>query len=143
MIAVDTNILVYAANPASTPHRAAIGFMQDHSKAEITICELVLVELYMALRNPAIFKKPYGARAASSYCGELKQNTHWNYVDYEPEISPRLWDWAAKTKSGFRQIIDARLALTLRHHQVDEFATMNENDFRGFGFKRVWNPLKS
>jgi predicted nucleic acid-binding protein len=37
--------------------------------------------------------------------------------------------------------VDARLALTLRHHGVTEFATSNVKDFEGFGFNRVWNPL--
>ena len=39
------------------------------------------------------------------------------------------------------QIIDARLALTLRHHGVTAFATANAKHFRGFGFAKVWNPL--
>ena len=38
-------------------------------------------------------------------------------------------------------MIDARLALTLRHHGVTEFATANLKDFEGFGFAKVWNPL--
>lgn len=42
-----------------------------------------------------------------------------------------------------RRIIDARLALTLHHHGVREFATANVNDIKGFGFTRVWNPLAS
>ena len=42
---------------------------------------------------------------------------------------------------GRRVVFDARLALTLRHHGVTEFATRNEIHFTGFGFARVWNPL--
>ena len=38
-------------------------------------------------------------------------------------------------------MFDARLALTLRHHGVTEFATRNEAHFTHFGFTRVWNPL--
>jgi predicted nucleic acid-binding protein len=38
-------------------------------------------------------------------------------------------------------VVCARLALTLRHHGVTEFATANPRDFQGFGFTRVWNPL--
>jgi predicted nucleic acid-binding protein len=33
--------------------------------------------------------------------------------------------------------------LTLRHHGVDEFATRNINDFKDFGFSRVWDPIMS
>ncbi|NJK91406.1 MAG: type II toxin-antitoxin system VapC family toxin [Blastochloris sp.] len=46
-----------------------------------------------------------------------------------------------KTKTGFRHIIDARLAFTLRHHGVTHFATANTKHFESFGFERVWNPL--
>ena len=38
---------------------------------------------------------------------------------------------------------DSRLALTLRHHGVTDFATRNGAHFAGFGFARVRNPLAS
>jgi predicted nucleic acid-binding protein len=56
-------------------------------------------------------------------------------------VAEPLWQWAGKTHSAFRQIIDARLAFTLRHHGVTHFATANQRHFREFGFKKVWNPL--
>ena len=140
MISVDTNILIYAANPSSKRHEKAIAFMNDFTNKELVICELVLVELYMVLRNPAIFPKPYSAEQAASYCQKLKAHPKWLYVDYEPEISAKLWKWAAQTKKGFRQIIDARIALTLQHHGVKEFATANMKDFESFAFDKLWNP---
>jgi hypothetical protein len=51
------------------------------------------------------------------------------------------WHLAAQANIGRRIVFDARLALTLRHHGVTEFATRNENHFTGFGFTRLWNPL--
>jgi hypothetical protein len=48
---------------------------------------------------------------------------------------------AAKPAVGRRVVFDTRLALTLRHYGVTEFATRNESHFGGFGFDRVWNPL--
>ena len=54
-----------------------------------------------------------------------------------------MWEHANEADFAFRRIIDARLALTLRHHGVTEFATTNVKDFEGFGFRRVWNPLAS
>jgi predicted nucleic acid-binding protein len=48
---------------------------------------------------------------------------------------------AGTAEFGIRRIVDARLALTLRHHGVTVFATSNVKDFEGFGFTRVWNPL--
>src|ERR1019366_6805389 len=40
-------------------------------------------------------------------------------------------------------VSDAQLALTLRHHGLTEFATRNETHFTGFGFTRLWNPLRA
>jgi hypothetical protein len=59
------------------------------------------------------------------------------FNDYEPEVAKPGGNWAAKTTTGFRRIIDARFAFTLRHHGVTHFATANEKHFEGFGFQRV------
>ena len=101
----------------------------------------MLVELYMQLRNGAIFLEPYTAREAADYCQAMKANPLWRCVDYDPKVSTLLWNWAAEQEAGFRQIIDARLAVTLRHHGVTKFATANVKDFQSFGFEKVWNPL--
>jgi uncharacterized protein len=97
----------------------------------------------MQLRNPVIFKKPKTAREATAFCDELRANPAWEFGDYEPPVSKPLWDWAAKTTSGFRNIIDTRLAFTLRHHGVTHFATANGKHFEGFGFEKLWSPLTS
>lgn len=144
MLAADTNIFIQAADPHSVSHVEAIRFIESigATDEQFVLCEFVLVELYMQLRNPAIFKKTaYTASQAATYCEELRQNPVWRHVDYHPLISSKLWKWASDTTTGFRNIIDARLALTLRHHGVTRFATANIKHFQGFGFSEVWNPL--
>lgn len=144
MLAADTNIFIQAADPHSVSHKEAIRFIQsvNASDEQFAVCELVLVELYMQLRNPAIFKKSaYTPTQASDYCAQLRENPIWRHVDYDPLISSKLWKWASETTSGYRDIIDARLALTLRHHGVTRFATANVKHFQNFGFTEVWNPL--
>jgi predicted nucleic acid-binding protein len=54
-----------------------------------------------------------------------------------------VWKLAAARTFAVRRIIDARLALTLIHHGVREFATTNVRDFRRLGFDRVWNPIQA
>ena len=142
MLSADTNLLIHAADPDSPSHQRARTFFESVGKEdEFVLCELILVELYMQLRNPAVFANPCSAKEAAKYCQALKANPTWRSVDYEPPISRKLWEWASGTKAGFRQIIDARIALTLRHHGVTRFATMNVKHFRDFGFTQVWNPL--
>jgi toxin-antitoxin system PIN domain toxin len=143
MMAADTNLFIHAADPDSPNHARARAFFRDLESVgmEFVVCELVLVELYMQLRNGAIFVRPYSAREAAAYCRAMKTNPLWRCIDYDARVAGHLWKWAAETKGGFRQIIDARLAFTLRHHGVTHFATANVKDFKSFGFERVWNPL--
>lgn len=143
IFSADTNLFLYAANPDSPHHEAAQRFFVTEAGGEqrFVLCGLVLVEIYMQLRNPAVFKRPRSAGEAAAFCQTLRANPAWESVDYEPEVAKPLWQWAANTTAGFRHIIDARLAYTLRHHGVTHFATANLNHFGGFGFEKVWNPL--
>lgn len=138
----DTNLFLYAANPGSPRHEISRQFFEEEITGKrFLLCGLVLMEIYMQLRNPAVFKNPKTAREAAAFCDALRSNPSWEFGDYEPEVGKHLWKWAAKTTTGFRQIIDARLAFTLRHHGVTHFATANRKHFEDFGFDRVWNPV--
>jgi len=143
IISADTNLFLYAANPDSSYHEAARRFFEDEATGgrRFLLCGLVLVEIYMQFRNPAVFKKPKSGPEATAFCDALRANPMWEFGDYEPGVIKPLWNWAAKSETGFRHIIDARLAFTLRHHGVTHFATANEKHFEGFGFERVWSPL--
>ncbi len=141
ILSADTNLFLYAANPASPhhPHHPASQKFFAHEASgqqRFLLCGLVRVEIYLQLRNPAV-----PAKEAAAFCEALRSNPAWECADYEPDIAPPLWKWAAKTNTGFRHIIDARLALTLRHHGITHFATANVKDFKGFRFEEVWNPI--
>ena len=142
MLTADTNLFIHAADPDSPHHLPAREFFHGVKNEEaFVLCELVLVELYMQLRNPAVFRKPYSAKEAAEYCCALKKNPSWRCVDYDPAVACQLWNYAASSRSGFRHIIDVRLALTLLHHGVERLATVNVKHFKEFAFTRVWNPL--
>lgn len=141
MLSFDTNLAVHAANRASPLHEAAFEFMSSLGKRrDVAVCELMLVELYLKLRNERIFPKPLAAAQAVAVCQAYRNNTGWMLVDAAP-IMDETWRLAAGRTFAFRRIIDVRLALTLIHHGVKELATTNVKDFHGLGFERVWNPL--
>jgi uncharacterized protein len=141
MIAFDTNLTVYAANADAPEQTAATAFLDSLADCQdVAICELMLVEVYLKLRSPKILRHPLNAAAAAAYCQAFRDNANWTLVESAPVMS-EVWPLAAKKDFAFRRIIDIRLALTLRHHGVTEFATSNTKDFEGFGFSRVWNPL--
>ena len=57
ILSADTNLFLYAANPDSPYHDGARRFFEEEAvgKERFLLCGLVLVELYMQLRNPAVF----------------------------------------------------------------------------------------
>jgi uncharacterized protein len=141
MLSFDTNIAVYAANFASPYHDRAVGFIQSlASRKDVAICELVLVELYLKLRNEKIFSKPLSAEKAAAVCQSYRKNRSWMLIESAP-VMDEVWQQAAVGSFAFRRVIDLRLALTLRHHGVTDFASSNEKDFQDAGFSRIWNPL--
>lgn len=142
MISFDTNLVIYAANADASEQPAAAGFLQSLVKRQdVVVCELMLVEVYLKLRNARILRHPLDAHAASAHCQAFRANANWQLVESAPVMAD-VWKLAAQRNFALRRIIDARLALTLRHHNVTEFATSNVKDFDGFGFVRVWNPLE-
>jgi toxin-antitoxin system PIN domain toxin len=141
MLSFDTNIAVYAANAGSPFHDRARDFLQSlATRKDIAVCELVLVELYLKLRNEKIFSRPLTATQAAAVCQAYRKNQAWTLIESAP-VMENVWELAAQNNCAFRRIIDLRLAHTLLHHGVTEFATANEKDFVGQGFLRVWNPL--
>jgi toxin-antitoxin system PIN domain toxin len=141
MLSFDTNIAVHAANTASPLHDQAREFIASiATRRDMAICELVLVELYLKLRNDKIFARPLTAPQATAICQTYRNNQAWLLIDSAPIMSD-VWGQAGKKNFAVRRIIDVRLAQTLRHHGVTEFATTNKKDFVEQGFLKVWNPL--
>ena len=141
MLSIDTNLLVYAQNTGCDEHRRARAFLSACRERDVVICELVLVELYLVLRSAAIVSRPLAAEDAVDVCSAYRNNPRWRLVEHAP-VMAEVWERARTPGFARRRIIDARLALTLRHHGVTELATANVRDFGGFGFARVWNPVE-
>lgn len=52
MLSFDTNIAVHAANATSSLHHRAYEFIASlGARSDVAVCELMLVELYLKLRN--------------------------------------------------------------------------------------------
>jgi toxin-antitoxin system PIN domain toxin len=138
---IDTNILLYAQNQDCGEHPAAAAFLETCAQRDdVVICELVLVELYQLLRNPAVVEHPLDAPEAAEVCQGLRRNPRWALVEHAP-VMDKVWAFAARPGVARRRLFDARLAYTLRHHGVRELATRNVGDFEEFGFERVWDPV--
>jgi toxin-antitoxin system PIN domain toxin len=142
MIAPDTNLLFAWLNREHTSHRAAVKwFATQADNPQLAICELCLVELYGLLRNAVLFERPLDAARAVETIQRFRHHPHWELIDYPGGLMESVWTQAAAPGLARRRIYDLRLAHTLRHHGVSEFATAHVKDFADLGFTRVWNPL--
>jgi toxin-antitoxin system PIN domain toxin len=141
MISVDTNILLYAQNADCPENGTARAFLEGIAESQdVAICELVLVELYLPLRNPAVRSEPLGPAAAAEMCRAYREDPRWRLIENAP-VMEAVWGAAGDAGFARRRIVDLRLALTLQHHGVTELVTANVEDFEGLGFARVWNPV--
>ena len=145
MLSIDTNLLLYAQVEDCREHRGAREFVvAAGGREDVVVSEFVLVELYRLLRNPAVVKRPLTAAEAVAVVEAYRRHPRWRLVGFTSDnrtLHDALWRLAAAPAFAYRRIFDARLALTLRHHGTTELATTNVNDFEGFGFTRVWDPL--
>jgi len=142
VISIDTNLLLYAQNSDCPEHARALSFVSEMGGSDrVVICELVLVELFVLLCNPRVLRKPLSSPEAVEVCQVYRTNPGWRLVENAP-VMKHVWKRASQKGFARRRIFDARLSLTLQHHQVTELATANVKEFEGFGFQRVWNPLE-
>jgi len=141
-LAIDTDIFVYALNSDSDVHEQARSFVLEAAgRDDVVVAELVLVELYLLIRNPAVFPRPYSATEAADACLRLRQNPRRQVVECRPVMS-QVWSDIAQAQFARRRIIDVRLARTLRAAGVRRFATRNVADFADLGLFQAFDPLK-
>jgi toxin-antitoxin system PIN domain toxin len=141
VISFDTNVLFPALERSHLQHRRARLFLEELTREKVAVCELVLAEIYALVRNPATARRPLGAAEAASLVHTLRTNPAWRLLDYPGGLMDGVWKAAAAPGFARRRVFDARLALTLLHHGVKEFATANVAGFAGLGLPRVFNPL--
>lgn len=88
---IDTNILLYAQNRDCGEQAAAVAFLtQCARRDDMAICELVLVELYQLLRNPAVLERPLEAPEAAGVCQAFRRNPRWALIKSAP-VMDRVW----------------------------------------------------
>ena len=91
MISLDTNLLLYSINRDCPEHADARRFVEARTqRSDVAIAELVLIELYVLLRNPAVVRKPLGAAEAASVCQSFRRHPRWPLIDTAP-VMGRVW----------------------------------------------------
>jgi toxin-antitoxin system PIN domain toxin len=145
MTSIDSSILLYSYSEASPFHAPAKRFIEGLlAREDVALSELVLVEFYTLLRNPAVLEQPLSATEAVGVIQTYRHHPYWMVLGFDPDgvgLHDELWRLAAHGQFARRRIYDARLGLSLSRQGVTDFATANVKDFQGLGFQRIWNPL--
>ena len=146
MISLDTNILLPAVETRNRDHNRAATFVESlHDRDDVAISELILLELYSLLRNPAVLPKPLPASVAVDVCAAFRTHPHWQVIGFPPDsraFHETFWPRLREKTFARRRAYDWRAALCMLRQGVTDFATVNVKDFEGLGFAKVWNPLK-
>jgi uncharacterized protein len=141
VISFDTNILFPALEPTHSNHQKAKEFLLSLQGQKIALCELVLIEVYQLIRNPKICIHPLDEKKAFEVIQAFRSHPEWELIDYPGNLMEEIWQSTREVGFPRRKIFDVRLARTLIHAGVRDFATGNERDFVGMNFRRVWNPF--
>ena len=140
--AIDTNVLLYALNADAPECAPARAFLEARAADPDTVLsELVLVELYVLLRNPKVLSRPLDAPAAAATIRRFRQHPAWQVVDHDPAVMDDVWRTAATAGFPRTRIFDVRFALGLVRRGVTHLATRNVRDFADLGFTSVFDPL--
>ena len=145
MTSCDTNVLFAALDPQNQEHGRALSCLdQFRGSRDFVLCEQVLMETYVLLRNPAAHPTPLNAQEAAALISRIRDGGNWIVVDVPQDRSIMDETWRIAAQPGFarRRIYDVRLARTLRHWGVDTFYTRNVGDFQDAGFAKLVNPFE-
>jgi hypothetical protein len=88
--------------------------------------------------------KPLSPSSATDVCEAFRQHPRWQVIGFPAEsrtFHDTFWPKLREADFARRRAYDWRAVLILIQQGVTEFATVNDKDFRDFGFQRVWNPL--
>ena len=143
MNSLDTNILVYAANTASSEHAKALAVVNSMlaHPAEWILADQVLWEFYKALRHPRILQSPRSAAQAVAQIRFLREQSGVACCAYETSDFDEIVARIEKPRFPYQRTHDAILGATLRRQGVRVFYTRNEKDFMDSGLPKVVNPI--
>lgn len=142
MIAVDTNLLVYAHREDSVWHDRADQALRELAEgaAAWAIPWPCLHEFLAVTTHPRIFRTPTPTAAALDQVDAWLESPSLLLLGEDGDYWPTLRTLVAQAKLGGPRVHDARVAALCLSHAVRELWTA-DRDFSLFPALRVRNPL--
>jgi uncharacterized protein len=142
MIAVDTNILVYAHRRDSTFHQRAAGVIRDLAKGTSPwAIAWPCVHAFLAtVTHPRIFRVPSPIKVALAQITAWRGSAALRLLAEAEDYGDALARVIGTTRVTGPKIHDARIAALSQLHGVTELLSA-DRDFSRFAELRVRNPL--
>ena len=144
MIAVDTNLLVYAHRAGSGSHTEALRVLTELADggSRWAIPWPCVHEFCAVVTHPRIYAPPTPLRTALDAIRAWGESPGCEFIGESEGYLDRLADVAVRGRIEGGAIHDARIAALCLHHGVKELWTV-DRDFSRFPALRVRNPLDS
>lgn len=141
MIAVDTNLLVYAHRREMRSHAGALEAIRGlaEGRSAWAVPWSCAHEFISVVTNPKPFKKPTSPRDAIAFLRSL-ESEHFHWLAEGPGYLDKLGSLLAGGNVAGGRIHDARIAALCLHHGVRELWSA-DRDFSRFPQLKTHNPL--
>jgi len=142
VIALDTNLLIYAFWEESPFHSLIIGELRPiiEGSAPWALPWPCVHEFIGAVTNPRIFKPASPLPRALGFMDSLMTSPHLHLLSESPGYFEKLRGLALAAHLSGPRIHDARIAALCLHHGVKELWTA-DRDFSIFPQLKTRNPL--
>ncbi len=142
MIALDTNLLVYAHRSDAEHHERAIDIVNTvvSGPDRFALPWTVVHEFLGAVTSPAKFERPTPARVACRQMDRLIGRRTTEVIGETPDHWPLVRELIEAATLQGRAVYDARIAATCLAHRVTELWTA-DRDFGRFPALKTKNPL--
>ncbi len=142
MIAVDSNLLIYAHKEGSLFHTAAAELVDSlrHQRTAWAIPWPCIHEFIGIVTHPGIYKPASTLSEALSFLDSLFAAPHLHLLSESSGYFDRLRELASAARLKGPRIHDARIAALCLHHGVSELWSA-DRDFSAFPQLTARNPL--
>ena len=142
MIAVDTNLLVFAHRGNAPAHQAALAALQPvfEGTSAWALPWPCIHEFISVTTHPGIYKPASTLRQALGFLESVFGSPQLHLLSESPGYFEKLRAIAQAAKIFGPRIHDARIAALCLHHGVSELWTA-DRDFSAFPQLKVRNPL--
>jgi predicted nucleic acid-binding protein len=143
MIALDTNLLVYAHREGAAEHdRATAAILRALNDPQgWGICLPSVAEFWSVVTNPANPGGPSSSAAVTNFFHRLVTEGHGRIWTPGPGFGERLMRWAASLKLRGTRIFDLQIAVIALEHGARELWTHDSNFVSVPGLK-VLDPIR-